>query len=85
MLVLNTLLNRAETRLRRSLTKSNALGPKGSVFAFNSHLFHSGTLHTTRTPRKALRGYYTWQDLSQQAALAAVHPGALQYARFIGL
>jgi ectoine hydroxylase-related dioxygenase (phytanoyl-CoA dioxygenase family) len=61
------------------------LGQAGTVVIFNAHLWHGGTLNTTRQPRRALHSYFCRrgrkQQLDQRAylrpeTLARVSPAA---------
>lgn len=40
--------------------------PAGSVFIFNSHVWHGGTTNTTGNPRKAIHSYFCRADQGQQ-------------------
>ncbi|MEZ5041461.1 MAG: phytanoyl-CoA dioxygenase family protein [Saprospiraceae bacterium] len=40
--------------------------PAGSVFIFNSHVWHGGTTNTTRNPRRAIHSYFCRGDQPQQ-------------------
>ena len=40
--------------------------PAGSVFIFNSHVWHGGTTNTTGSPRKAIHSYFCRADQGQQ-------------------
>lgn len=55
------------------------LGRAGSVFVFNSHVWHGGTNNQTGEPRRALHSYFCRrsevQQLSQQAFLS---PGTVE-------
>ena len=42
------------------------LGTAGTVVIFNSHLWHGGTLNRSKTPRRALHGYFTRRRHPQQ-------------------
>jgi ectoine hydroxylase-related dioxygenase (phytanoyl-CoA dioxygenase family) len=41
-------------------------GPAGTVYCFNAHLCHGGTLNQTAAPRRACHGYYTRRHNAQQ-------------------
>lgn len=40
--------------------------PMGSVFIFNSHMWHGGTTNTTSSPRRAIHSYFCRGDQPQQ-------------------
>lgn len=40
--------------------------PAGSVFIFNSHVWHGGTTNTTDQPRRAIHSYFSQRDQPQQ-------------------
>jgi ectoine hydroxylase-related dioxygenase (phytanoyl-CoA dioxygenase family) len=42
------------------------LGQAGTVVIFNAHLWHGGTLNTTRQPRRALHSYFCRRGRKQQ-------------------
>jgi ectoine hydroxylase-related dioxygenase (phytanoyl-CoA dioxygenase family) len=42
------------------------LGQAGTVVVFNAHLWHGGTLNTTRRPRRALHSYFCRRGRKQQ-------------------
>lgn len=42
------------------------LAPAGTVFIFNSHTWHGGTLNRTDKPRRALHSYFSRRDMPQQ-------------------
>jgi ectoine hydroxylase-related dioxygenase (phytanoyl-CoA dioxygenase family) len=42
------------------------LGQAGTVVIFNAHLWHGGTLNTTRRPRRALHSYFCRRGRKQQ-------------------
>jgi ectoine hydroxylase-related dioxygenase (phytanoyl-CoA dioxygenase family) len=42
------------------------LGQAGTVVVFNAHLWHGGTLNTTRQPRRALHSYFCRRGRKQQ-------------------
>lgn len=42
------------------------LGQAGTVMIFNAHLWHGGTLNTTRQPRRALHSYFCRRGRKQQ-------------------
>lgn len=42
------------------------LGPAGTVFVFNSHTWHGGTLNRTDKPRRAMHSYFCRRSQPQQ-------------------
>ncbi|MFM8764309.1 MAG: phytanoyl-CoA dioxygenase family protein, partial [Spartobacteria bacterium] len=46
--------------------ESLLLGEAGTVFVFNSHTWHGGTINRTHKPRRAMHSYFCRRDQKQQ-------------------